>query len=1197
MEWALYVPVVRVFIPSDLWLLVGFGYLPVLSIKRAKVRLQHFTTTSQIHIYIVHRPLLPPSFLVTSLSHRMRSSSPVALRKSRRLAPLPDAVTGDPAQLALPAGCDLVAGTFVVFRWQDQPCLLQVNLTLYCWGGKRSGAFEMLLEEQGLTHSLQIHHISSKLVTDEQWSWLRQVFVVVRRLFDAAEVCDTVGKVHWLNVIECRFVYELLRRQCYQYQRNIYPEASVLITHLKRYGIELEAWFSPGDDEPRTPVGERSSSTSPTTSPASKASGTGASESTAELGEREWLSDLHLANMMFLLLYGQLALPLEQRDVFQLIYPMTDPLFINMLEHAEAGSLVMQAKLGHGVSIVFINPNNNHWRLIILDGLQRQVVLFDPLGTRLPAVITRAIHSFFGESFRVVDLELHLQSESWNCGVWALYMASRYIAAAANYYGAREPSLGEEEGGSRMDLSTLMHSEGSGDGSYVILNDTSSSEDRRVNRVFASELRAGYSRLLMEAAAAGRLLYSSDDIVEPLQPEAATTPHSKESSHIIRAGTARSATRHRRFLDRTLSDQMWIDLTEETGSTATTEAEEAMEQSLDDLCDHYIEFRDDNVNNPVAASLKYSLPAKHQSDVLKGQIEQFRAYRRERFSLFRRGPLVEETTIASNISALLRFLGYLFYEQESALHGAPLDMSVFALDDINRLVLGYVEWLERRRGSRRQDDVFQPVSCATVANYINALVSIVKFQLRADVAQRDRLLEQLRNLRSQAESYSMTSKRFQKVHPEWCSWPDLQLAREKCREAFDRSTGTVHEDDDNDTSPRGEQQRRRAHLLQLRELCLMGLFTICPPPRCSVIRLLEWDKTLVQDEDQRWMLDLTDLSHAATRHKTHKRKGAMQLPLSAMLSTYLSRLRKASPADGGAVFASGVTPASSSLSALMSSTSFTSFVKQTFRKYTPDGRAPNPSLLRSIFTTWLYSLRYDTEDTFLQQIKASSAKWKAHSEHVAATVYNKEAVYQKKEFALLLRFCERYAQRYAYDRQGEEGEEAESGDDVPTLSAESLPTRGARAVARSPHNKKKRPVELTEQVHEYVVDELTDIRVNAQGEKQVLVQWEGYKRRTWEPFHSIRQQLPEMLAELEAAMASDDDDDHSRAGDSPSLTAAHREFLKDYIAAHHIDDRYRWTADRIIVLQHAVASAVPPLEGRLKQLKRWIMALARDGGA
>ena len=86
-------------------------------------------------------------------------------------------------------------------------------------------------------------------------------------------------------------------------------------------------------------------------------------------------------------------------------------------------------------------------------------------------------------------------------------------------------------------------------------------------------------------------------------------------------------------------------------------------------------------------------------------------------------------------------------------------MSVFALPNINYLVLNYVEWLEQRRGaSKRQAAAdngvipFQPVSPATVANYLNGLVAIVKYQLQHDIHLRDSLLDQLRNLRSQAES-------------------------------------------------------------------------------------------------------------------------------------------------------------------------------------------------------------------------------------------------------------------------------------------------------------------------------------------------------------------------------------------------------------------------------------------------------------
>ena len=66
---------------------------------------------------------------------------------------------------------------------------------------------------------------------------------------------------------------------------------------------------------------------------------------------------------------------------------------------------------------------------------------------------------------------------------------------------------------------------------------------------------------------------------------------------------------------------------------------------------------------------------------------------------------------------------------------------------------------------------------------------------------------------------------------------------------------------------------------------------------------------------------------------------------------------------------------------------------------------------------------------------------------------------------------------------------------------------------------------------QYVVEELVDVRVNKEGEKQVLVKWEGYRRRTWEPYSSMKEQLPVVVAELERRLATADhmrtESDHS----------------------------------------------------------------------
>ena len=369
------------------------------------------------------------------------------------------------------------------------------------------------------------------------------------------------------------------------------------------------------------------------------------------------------------------------------------------------------------------------------------------------------------------------------------------------------------------------------------------------------------------------------------------------NNNTVWAGTARSALQQRRFHSRPLAEQVWVDLTERADCATSVENEEAIEQSLDDLSDQFIEFREDNIDNPVASALRYSLPATLQSDVLKQQIEQFRAYRRERFSLFRRGPLVEETTIASNISSLLRFLGYLHYEHELPV----VDMSVFALDDISQLVLKYVEWLERRRGSkpRSPTDKWQPVSCATVANYLNSLVAIVKFQLRQQLDKRDPLLDQLRNLRSQAESYSFTAKRFEKGAPRVVHMGRVAAS---AREV----SGGVRRDG----QLGGLVVVSRLACLSAASARAVSAVPVHDLPSAALFG----DSSSRVGQDARGISGRRAVAARSVRRGVMRRHGTrhtsgkvpMRLPLPKMMSPYLSKLKAASPRGVGAVFPPGL---------------------------------------------------------------------------------------------------------------------------------------------------------------------------------------------------------------------------------------------------------------------------------------------------
>ena len=114
-------------------------------------------------VFISPSTVLTMSVVVSDSPVSGSSISTVALRTSRRLrnATEPD----ESAKLVMPEGCDLVAGTLLVFRWQEEYCVLQTNLTLYCWGRRRSGAIEHVLEKNGWTHSPQLHRINSALVS------------------------------------------------------------------------------------------------------------------------------------------------------------------------------------------------------------------------------------------------------------------------------------------------------------------------------------------------------------------------------------------------------------------------------------------------------------------------------------------------------------------------------------------------------------------------------------------------------------------------------------------------------------------------------------------------------------------------------------------------------------------------------------------------------------------------------------------------------------------------------------------------------------------------------------------------------------------------------------------------------------------------------------------------------------------------
>jgi hypothetical protein len=93
------------------------------------------------------------------------------------------------------------------------------------------------------------------------------------------------------------------------------------------------------------------------------------------------------------------------------------------------------------------------------------------------------------------------------------------------------------------------------------------------------------------------------------------------------------------------------------------------------------------------------------------------------------------------------------------------------------------------------------------------------------------------------------------------------------------------------------------------------------------------------------------------------------------------------------------------------------------------------------------------------------------------------------------------------------------------------------------------------------------------------VRWEGYRKETWEPYESIKEQLPEMMADLEQELVSASVDEES------TVTV----FLAQCIAQHEIDRAYRWRPDRLNMLEQAAASHCPPIKVTVEELRRRMM--------
>jgi hypothetical protein len=161
---------------------------------------------------------------------------------------------------------------------------------------------------------------------------------------------------------------------------------------------------------------------------------------------------------------------------------------------------------------------------------------------------------------------------------------------------------------------------------------------------------------------------------------------------------------------------------------------------------------------------------------------------------------------------------------------------------------------------------------SSIANYLNSLVVLAKFyfvdnpladvSFTSDRVDTEFVLAGLRRVRAQTNAKAKSEAVQKPLHAQWLSWPECQQVRRACQAAF-LAKG------DKDKAGGDERQHKKSNRLLKSLVCLM-FYTIAPPPRCSIVRLLQWRTTLVKkrSDPSRYVIDLLNNPDApASQHK------------------------------------------------------------------------------------------------------------------------------------------------------------------------------------------------------------------------------------------------------------------------------------------------------------------------------------------
>ena len=214
--------------------------------------------------------------------------------------------------------------------------------------------------------------------------------------------------------------------------------------------------------------------------------------------------------------------------------------------------------------------------------------------------------------------------------------------------------------------------------------------------------------------------------------------------------------------------------------------------------------------------------------ILETEFKQYESFRNAPFNRFRTGASVVSTTIESDRSNALRWLGYVTTQ-----FGQAPTVKLFASPRV-------AEWTEHWMTHLRS----LGLKASTLAVYCNGVISVSSFALTLVEEPDSCPVDQLCNLRRQAESLAKGDRLFETVSKNWISWLDAQKARQEAVKLFYAETNKYMKG------------------ILLRECMLLAFLTLQPPDRVGVVRRLRLGNTLYKTKgEELYTVNLSTLRH------------------------------------------------------------------------------------------------------------------------------------------------------------------------------------------------------------------------------------------------------------------------------------------------------------------------------------------------